>query len=277
METLGDVYLTGEGWSIHVSEAPHAPPRVEIAKQSNSSNPINDSDFLQDALQIAQTRSEQIRARIASDWPRRSTKPDAEGKVRHPLGHGLSDKWFCLHCDALITGQQIADSLWHCPACHASPLDIFETAFWLSDDDEQPESIQTSNIGKNIEPKIEVVDTRFKLELNEKNITLLIRSALLEDATNTSERLGALLAAISVDEENDVSIVFDEDLWPEGKDPIQALAVADLLGIEIDQALTCMTAPFAWPGLGEYTSSTHEYTKMLLDAYANQGTVRNSG
>lgn len=155
-------------------------------------------------------------------------------------------------------------------------MDIFETAFWLDDDGEQPGSIQTSEVGKNIEPNIETVDTRLKLELNEKNISLLIRSALLEDATNTSERLGALLAEISVDDENDAWVVFDEDLWPEDKDPIQALAVADLLGVELDLALTCMTAPFAWPSLGELTSSTYEYTKMLLDAYANQGAVRDS-
>lgn len=276
VESLGDVYLTGEGWSIHISEAPYARPRVEIAEQSSSSNPINDADFLKDALQIAQTRSEQARAGIASDWPRRSTKPDAEGKVRHPLRRGLSDKWLCLHCNSGITGQQIADSLWHCPTCNASPLDIVESGFWLDDGEEQPGRIQDSGVGKNAEPIVELVDTRLKLELNEKNITLLIRSALLEDATNISERLGALLAEISVDEENDAWVVFDEDLWPEDKNPIQALAVANLLGIELDQALTCMTAPFAWPGLGEHTSSTYEYTKMLLDAYAKQGTVRDS-
>ena len=88
------------------------------------------------------------------------------------------------------------------------------------------------------------------------------------DATNAIERLGALLAEISVDEENDVWIVFDEDFWPEDKDPVQALAVAELLGIEVELAITCMTTPFAWPGLGTLTSSTRDYTKMMLNAYA---------
>lgn len=120
-------------------------------------------------------------------------------------------------------------------------------------------------------PEIKIVDTRLKLELNKKNISLLIRSALLDDATNTSERLAALLVDISVDEDNDVWITFDEDLWPEDKEPIQALAVAELLGIEVNQEITSMTSPFAWPGLGEMTSSTREYTEMLLDAYAEHG------
>jgi hypothetical protein len=123
-----------------------------------------------------------------------------------------------------------------------------------------------------MEPEIQIVDTKVKLELNEKNISLLIRSALLDDATNTSERLAALLADIIVDEDNDVWITFDEDLWPEEKEPVQALAVAEILGIEIDQEITSMTSPFAWPGLGQMTSSTREYVEMLLDAYAEHGT-----
>ena len=268
-DALDDFYMSGERWNIRVPEAPNAVPIVEIAKHSSSSNPINKTEFLQEALHIARARSQQIQARISTDWPRRSTKPDAEGKVRHPLGHGLSNVWFCLHCNGEITGPQIAENLWHCPACGASPLDIFGTPFWLDESDEQPKPVQLSETGQSKEPKFEIVDTKLKLELNQSNISLLIRSALLEEATNTSERLAALLAEISVDEDNDVWIVFDEDLWPEDKEPVQALAVADLLGIEVDQAMTSRTIPFAWPGLGEVTSSTREYTRLLLDAYTN--------
>jgi len=272
MNALGDVYMSGEGWTIRVPEAPNAVPIIEIAKHSSGSNPINDPEFLQEALHIAKERSKQIQARTSTDWPRRSTKPDKEGNVRHPLGNGLSNKWFCLHCNGEITGPQIADNLWHCPACGASPLDIFGTAFWLDENDEQPTPIDVAKVDQTRGPKIEVVDTKLKFELNESNISLLIRSALIEDTTNTSERLGALLADITVDEDNDVWIAFDEDLWPEDKEPVQALAVAELLGVELDLAMIWRTIPFAWPGLGELTSSTLEYSQMLLDAYAQHGT-----
>lgn len=63
-------------------------------------------------------------------------------------------------------------------------------------------------------------------------------------------------------------ISLEEDLWPYDKEPVQAVRVAAQLGIEI--ALECMVSeiPFAWPGLGELTSSTSEYTQLMLDAYA---------
>ncbi|WP_246647155.1 hypothetical protein [Rhizobium laguerreae] len=66
-------------------------------------------------------------------------------------------------------------------------------------------------------PDFRVIDDRPKLELNEEKITLLIRSALLDDATNISEKLGALQARISVDDENDVWISLEDDLWPHDK------------------------------------------------------------
>ena len=65
-------------------------------------------------------------------------------------------------------------------------------------------------------------------------------------------------------------ITFDEYLWPEGKEPISALAVAAQLGINVDQELCLRELPFAWPGLGEHTKSTVEYTEMMLKAYASQ-------
>lgn len=78
-------------------------------------------------------------------------------------------------------------------------------------------------------PDFEVVDDRPKLALSERNIVLLMRSALLDDARNVSERLGALLAEITVDEDNDVSISLDEDLWPDHKEPTHAIKVATQL------------------------------------------------
>jgi len=276
MEALDDVYMSGEGWNIHVPEAPNAVPVVEIAENSSDSNPIHNTKFLQEALRIANKRAQQIRARIATDWPRRSTKPDAEGNVRHPLRDELSNQWFCLHCNGAITGPQIAENLWHCPGCGASPLDIFDTAFWLGENDERPRPVTVSKIDQIKEPEVKTVDTSLKLELNEANISLLIRSALIEDATNASERLGAILAEITVDDGNDAEVAFDEDLWPADKEPVQALAVAELLGVELHQAMMWRPVPFAWPGLGEYTSSTLEYTQMMLDAYARQGSKQNT-
>ncbi|NSY98860.1 hypothetical protein G6L60_24545 [Agrobacterium tumefaciens] len=117
-------------------------------------------------------------------------------------------------------------------------------------------------------PDFQVVDDRPKLELSERNIVLLMRSALLDDARNVSERLGALLAEITVDEDNDVWISLEEDLWPDHKEPTQAIKVAAQLGIEIELETMWSKIPFHWPALGEQTSSTTEYVQMLLDAYA---------
>jgi hypothetical protein len=274
---LGDVYMQGAGWHIHVPEAPNMAPRLEIAKQTKQQEPIHEPNFQRNALEIALTRSEQVRAGIASDWPRRSTKPDKDGRVRHPLRKAESDTWYCLHCDSSITGVQIAKSLWHCPSCNASPLDIHERAWWLEDGDTPPKPLADSDIQARPDLIIDVDDTRLKLELDPKKIVLLIRSALVEDATNAGERLGALYADIDVDEDNDVWITFDLYLWPEEKEPESALAVAELLGIEVEQSLCLRDLPFAWPGLGEHTSSTVEYTRMMLEAYAGQRADKSAG
>lgn len=268
--SLGDVHLYGTGWHLHVPEAPNKEPRLEIAAQIEQEAPVHEPQFQKQALCIALKRAEQVRAGIASDWPRRSTKPDKEGVVRHPISGAESNKWYCLHCDSSMTGIQIAKSLWHCPTCGASPLDIHENAWWLRDGDARPKPIADNDIPGRPDLVVDVRDTRLKLELDPEKIILLIRSALVEDTSNASERLGALFAEISVDEDNDVWITFDEDLWPEYKEPVSALKVAALLGINVEQELCLRELPFAWPGLGEHTSSTVEYTEMMLKAYASQ-------
>ena len=268
--SMGDIHMHGTGWHLHVPEAPNGEPRLETTKQIEHEAPVYEASFQQEALDIAIKQAEQVRAGIASDWPRRSTKPDKDGLVRHPLNGAESDKWFCLHCDASITGEQIAKSLWHCPRCDASPLDIFESPWWLEEQDAQPEPITNKEINGRPELVVDVLDTRLKLELDAEKVTLLIRSALVEDASNVSERLGALFADIFVHDDNDVCITFDEDLWPEHKEPVSALAVAAQLGINVDQELCLRELPFAWPGLGELTKSTVEYTEMMLKAYASQ-------
>ncbi len=272
--SLGDVCMWGTGWHLHVPEAPNKAPCLKIAKQIEHEDPIYEAQFQQQALTIALTRAQQVRASIASDWPRRSTKPDKVGVVRHPLSGAASDKWYCLHCSSSMTGKQIAKSLWHCPCCDACPLDIHENARWLEDGDSQAKPLVDRDIQGRPDIVIDIADTRLKLELDPDKITLLIRSALVEDASNASERLGALFAEIDVHEDNDVWITFDEDLWPEHKEPVSALAVAALLEINVEQELCLRELPFAWPGLGEHNSSTVEYTEMMLKAYADQRAVK---
>ncbi len=265
---LHDVIIVGDGWSITVPENPGARPIVKTATGDNGNCPVFDPEFLERALSRARDRADRVRGEISTDWPRRSTKPDHHGMVRHPLWGDESAVWFCLHCDGKITGAQIAQALWHCPGCGASPLDIFDTAFWCEDQGKSLSPVKTDGAKGNDKPDFRVVDDSPKLDLNAEKITLLIRSALLDDATNISERLGALQAEITVDDDNDVWISLEEDLWPHDKEPVQALIVATQLGIEVELETMWSTIPFHWPSLGELTSSTSEYTQLMLDAYA---------
>lgn len=126
MVSMDDVIMEGRGWRILVPEAPSAKPIAGVTDRRLKSNPIVDSDFFEKALKVALIRAEQVRARIASDWPRRSTVPDADGKVEHPLFEGTASRWSCLHCDQIFSGKQMADNLWHCPDpnCDGSPIDM---------------------------------------------------------------------------------------------------------------------------------------------------------
>jgi rubrerythrin len=134
---LDEVYMSGRGWLIHVPEAPSKQPSFGVTDKRYKVNPIKDPDFVAQALEIANAKAEQVRARIASDWSRRSTKPDAQGRALHPIKGGLSDKWYCLHCDEQASAKAVARNLWHCPSCGASPIDIFSSPWWL---DETPDS-----------------------------------------------------------------------------------------------------------------------------------------
>lgn len=118
-------------WAIVLGHAPSARPMLEVYDFSDA-NPIFDSGFRAKALAIAQNGADRVRARISADWPRRSTKPDAEGQAEHPLSKGVSNEWHCLHCDSVASGTQMAENMWHCPVCSASPIDIFVEPFWKS-------------------------------------------------------------------------------------------------------------------------------------------------
>lgn len=272
-ESFGDIRMEGDGWRILVGEAQFSQPVVEIEKPHADSSPVRKGDFLEAALVIADEEAAKVRAGISSDWPRRSTKPDADGVVVHPLFGEKSAEWYCLHCDGKITGAQLAENLWHCPGCGATPIDISSAPTWLKGTGTEPKPVECPPSRQRPEPKIEVVDSRPKLTLGEDNISLLLRTALLEDAATPAERIGAQLAEIYVDEDGDACIVLDEDLWPESKDPEAAIAVAAMLGAELELNATCMTFPFAWPGLGHATTSTREYVRMLLEAHEEHGFI----
>ncbi len=127
-----DVFMEGRGWRLVVSEAPSASPEVSVTDRRIKSNPIENEAFVDKALRVAQIRAEQVRARIASDWPRRSTIPDANGKLEHPLFDETADRWACIHCDQVFSGKQIAENLWHCPDCSASPINIHSADEWIN-------------------------------------------------------------------------------------------------------------------------------------------------
>ncbi len=274
-DVLSDIRLEGDGWRILVGEAQFSQPIVEIEAPHAETSPLNDRDLLETALAIVDEEAVKVRAGISSNWPRRSTKPDADGVVLHPIFGDKAADWYCLHCDGKISGTQLAQNLWHCPGCGAAPLDIYSRPFWLGEDcNVVCKPVESSKLGKRPSPKIEVVDTRPTLTIGEDNVSLFLRIALLEDAETPAERIAALQSEIYVDEEGDASIVLDEDLWFDSKEPKTAIAVARQLGIELDLSASCISSPFAWFDLGNVTTSTHEYIRLLLDAYEEHGVIR---
>jgi hypothetical protein len=124
-----EVVMRGKGWCILLEHAPSELPVIEVYERSKD-NPILNEAFKEKALAICHKAAERLRARIAVDWPRRSTKPDANGQAQHPLSKGVSRNWYCLHCDADLSGAQMAKNMWHCPKCNATPIDIFSVPFW---------------------------------------------------------------------------------------------------------------------------------------------------
>jgi hypothetical protein len=119
-----EVLMQGRGWAILIEQAPSESPYIEVTDRRIKANPILDPEFVSKALTIGNAAAEELRSRIAADWPRRSTKPDAEGRALHPLFPTLSKKWHCYHCDGDFTGAQMAANMWHCPHCSATPIDI---------------------------------------------------------------------------------------------------------------------------------------------------------
>ena len=76
-----EVLMQGRGWAILVGQAPSEPPQIERTDRRTKTIPITSPEFIEKASAIANSAAEQLRARIAADWPRRSTKPDAKGRA----------------------------------------------------------------------------------------------------------------------------------------------------------------------------------------------------
>lgn len=130
-DALDDTFVRGRGWEVVLAEAPLAPPQFLVTDRRLKINPIADESFRNEALAIATRWRRTVHARIAADWPVRSTVPDSAGRAEHPLSRGVSDIWWCLHCDQSFTSKQITANMFHCPNCLASPLDIHTSPWWL--------------------------------------------------------------------------------------------------------------------------------------------------
>ncbi|MDA7425006.1 hypothetical protein [Thalassococcus lentus] len=268
--SLGDVFVSGNGWDLLIPEAPFKAPIVEIDERYAETSPVKDPSFLAKLIELAQERSKRIRAQMAVDWPRRSTKADLDGVARHPLRGGEASTWYCHSCDAQIAGSQLAENYWHCPNCGTHPLNIHVEPF----DDQLPgKPVQTPDTAQREKPEVRIVEPRLTLHLNEETVSTLIRCALLEDAASVNERLGAMRAEISLLDGEEVWITFDE-MWPEDKEPTSALAVAKKLGLEVEQEVSFSTGPFAWSDLGHMTSDTADFTEALLKAYESRGVIK---
>ena len=113
------------------------------------------------------------------------------------------------------------------------------------------------------------------MDMDAKKVELLLRAALLDDATNINEKFAALLADIHVDDDEMAWITLDMELWPEDKESPEVEAIAKMLLFDIEWVGTEGTSPFAWPGIGAHADKATEYFKMVLDAYREQG--RGSG
>ena len=87
LEAFDDVVMQGRGWQIVIAEAPSSSPQCLVTDRRYKNNPIHDPEFVAAALPIAKWKAEQVRAEISRDWPRGSTKPDADGQAK--VGEGM--------------------------------------------------------------------------------------------------------------------------------------------------------------------------------------------
>ncbi len=124
------VAFGSQGWEIILDQAPLAQPEVRRLGGRVKSAEALDPLFIERAISLLKRRAQVMYAKVARDWPRRSTMPDHDGQALHPLDRGLSAEWHCLHCEGVHSGRTMASNLWHCPDCAATPIDLFPTKWW---------------------------------------------------------------------------------------------------------------------------------------------------
>ena len=124
------VAFGSQGWEISLDQPPSAKPKLRRLGGRVKSVAALDPALIERATHLLTVRARRMHSEVASSWPRRSTMPDSKGRARHPLDRGLSDTWYCLHCDGVHDGRTMAKNLWHCTDCGATPIDIFQQPFW---------------------------------------------------------------------------------------------------------------------------------------------------
>lgn len=124
------VAIGSQGWEITLDQSPAAKPQLRRLGGRVKSVASLEPSFIELATQLLRIRAQRMYAEVAADWPRRSTKPDKQGRALHPLNRELAATWYCLHCDGVHDGATMAKTLWHCPECGATPIDIFAEPFW---------------------------------------------------------------------------------------------------------------------------------------------------
>lgn len=135
---------------------------VEIDERHAEISPLKDPCFLATLIEFAQECSKRIRAQMAVDWPRQSTKADLDGVARNPLQGGEASAWFCQSCDARFAGSQLVPNYWHCPNCGTHP-----SSSTLSRDEQfLEEPVETPEAAKREKPEVRTVESRLTLHLN---------------------------------------------------------------------------------------------------------------
>lgn len=77
--------MAGDSWSITLPENLAARPIVQTVADEDGKCPILVPEFLQEILSLPKDRADKVHGEIPVGRPRRSTKPDQNGIVCHPL------------------------------------------------------------------------------------------------------------------------------------------------------------------------------------------------
>ena len=117
---------------------------------------------------------------------------------------------------------------------------------------------------------------KLEIDLTDDKLAMLLRSALLDDAKNVGQRMASLKAEIYVDDD-EASIILDEDLWEDVFSVPTVDRVAGQLGLEVEWVGSFGGSDFAWPGMAQHFKSTSDYLAVLMEAYHGQKSQSKGG